>query len=235
MSFQRYKFKEYALHGNEKGSPALGVDGFPIMLDMNAVRKVVKYDEKSKKILRDISQSALWDGVVKAAAEGYASTPVCALFLIRKKNMFAHLYLPWSAVFADDLGELHRTRKTQYLSLDCLGPTRFPAPRLRRILHRRHRRFRLLEQVLPARTEERAFLARGGGDLAERQDGGGGEDGYVLAMEWAHGNQRSDGCKICISEGDGRVHVDFEKLGGRCVSLTFGDSRWYYPLNCFRC
>lgn len=198
------------------------------MLDMNAIRKVVKYDEKNKKILRDISQSALWDGVVKAAAEGYSSTPVRAFF-IPKVNISAHLYLPWSGIFADDLGELHRTRKRQYCSLLCLGSTRFPAPRLCRILHRRHRRFRLLEQVLPARTEERAFLTRGGGNLAERQDGGGGEDGYVLAMEWAHGNQRPDRREICVSEGDGRVHVDFEKLGGHCVSLTSGDFRWCTP------
>lgn len=55
------------------------------MLDMNAIRKVVKYDEKSKTITRDISQSALWDGVVKAAAEGYSSTPVRALFLLNSR------------------------------------------------------------------------------------------------------------------------------------------------------
>lgn len=76
---QRYKFKDYALHGTEKGSPALGVDGFPLFVDMNTIRKVVKFDEKSKKISRDISESALWDGVVKAAALGYGSTPVCSL------------------------------------------------------------------------------------------------------------------------------------------------------------
>lgn len=76
---ERIHMREYARHGSTKGSPTVTVDGFPLKFDMEAVRKVVKYDKATGKIERNASEEVFWTGLVMKSKELWNSIDVCLL------------------------------------------------------------------------------------------------------------------------------------------------------------
>ena len=75
-SSQRHKFKDYARHDGTKGSPPFSAEGFPLMFDMAAVRKAVKYNKESGKVERDTSDAVFWDSVVNMCKDMWKSSDV---------------------------------------------------------------------------------------------------------------------------------------------------------------
>lgn len=72
--------KKYAKHDSAFGSPAVTVDGFPLMIDMALVRKAVKYDAIVGKVERDATDEVFWNGVVGKFKELWKASDVNACF-----------------------------------------------------------------------------------------------------------------------------------------------------------
>lgn len=79
-SIQRHKLKEYARHDGAKGSPPFGAEGFPLMFDMAAVRKAVKYNKETGKVERDTSDAVFWNSVVNMCKDLWKSSDVSAKY-----------------------------------------------------------------------------------------------------------------------------------------------------------
>ncbi|KII84678.1 hypothetical protein PLICRDRAFT_179481 [Plicaturopsis crispa FD-325 SS-3] len=71
----RHKLEGYKSLQSPNGTPLFAVDGTSMVWDMNALRKAVKFDKSSKKVIREVSDDAIWDGVVAVSGAAQAGIP----------------------------------------------------------------------------------------------------------------------------------------------------------------
>ncbi|KAH8113287.1 hypothetical protein DFH11DRAFT_1689464 [Phellopilus nigrolimitatus] len=88
---QRNKLKEYTRHDSAKGSCPISAEGFPLMLDMVAIRQAVKYNKDTNSVERDSSDAVFWDVVVKMAQDMWKTSDT-DLPAYTEREMFCQAY-----------------------------------------------------------------------------------------------------------------------------------------------
>ncbi|KAF8875358.1 hypothetical protein CPB85DRAFT_1568284 [Mucidula mucida] len=68
---QRYKLKDYTSHSSEHSSPSFAADGCALVLSMDAMRAVVKFDEATRKV--ETKPEHFWDTAVAESKKQWTS------------------------------------------------------------------------------------------------------------------------------------------------------------------
>lgn len=74
---QRPKLSDgYESFKSGKPAPLFTTDGVPLFLGMDAVRKIVKFDEAKSTASHDANLDFFWDSLVREVADGWNATDV---------------------------------------------------------------------------------------------------------------------------------------------------------------
>ncbi|KAI5124894.1 hypothetical protein M0805_007323 [Coniferiporia weirii] len=112
---QRHKLKDYARFASTRGSSPIGVEGFPLMLDMAVIRQAVKYNKESGEVQRDTSDAVFWNVVAKMCRDLWKSSDLDLSAYVQREMMchaYSSMYEPTSymipALMSSSVGDIEK-------------------------------------------------------------------------------------------------------------------------------